>query len=175
MVRGLNPDTVITDEVNMSAFSKQEGGNHYTKMKIQPFHYSMANGLDPMQHTVVKYVTRFRDKNGIEDLKKAIHTLELLIEYETSRTENASTDPEPLTEDEAPKCVVYIGGHRTRVREHAAVHGHLGFTYLSGDEAQYLSGNVNLLVYIHETALDAGLKGLDLTRFCEHNDVNIWA
>lgn len=66
----------------MSAFKKQVGGGHYTKMKIQPFQYSMANGLDPMQHTVVKYVTRFRDKNGIEDLKKAIHTLELLIEHE---------------------------------------------------------------------------------------------
>ncbi len=66
----------------MSAFDKQVGGGHYTKMKIQPFQYSMANGLDPMQHTVVKYVTRFRDKNGIEDLKKAIHTLELLIEHE---------------------------------------------------------------------------------------------
>jgi len=82
MVLGRNPDTVITDEVSMSAFNKQEGGSHYTKCKIQPFQYSMANGLDPMQHTVVKYVTRFRDKGGVADLKKAIHTLELLIEHE---------------------------------------------------------------------------------------------
>jgi len=68
--------------MSMSAYDKQVGGGHYTKMKIQPFQYSMANGLDPMQHTVIKYVTRFRDKNGVEDLKKAIHTLELLIEHE---------------------------------------------------------------------------------------------
>lgn len=66
----------------MSAFSKQVGGGHYTKMKIQPFQYSMANGLDPMQHTIIKYVTRFRDKNGIEDLEKAKHTIDLLIEHE---------------------------------------------------------------------------------------------
>jgi hypothetical protein len=66
----------------MSAFNKQEGGSHYTKCKIQPFQYSMANGLDPMQHTIIKYVTRFRDKGGVADLKKAIHTLELLIEHE---------------------------------------------------------------------------------------------
>ena len=51
-------------------------------MKIQPLTYSMENGLDPMQHTIIKYVSRFRDKNGIEDLRKAIHTIELLIEYE---------------------------------------------------------------------------------------------
>lgn len=65
-----------------SASQRQEGGDHYTKLKIQPMQYSMANGLDACQHTVVKYVTRFRDKGGIADLRKAIHTLELLIEHE---------------------------------------------------------------------------------------------
>lgn len=74
----------------MSAFSKQVGGGHYTKMKIQPFQYSMANGLDPMQHTIIKYVTRFRDKNGIEDLEKAKHTIDLLIEHESQQ---AATEP----------------------------------------------------------------------------------
>jgi len=88
----------------MSAFSKQEGGSHYTKCKIQPFQYSMANGLDPMQHTVVKYVTRFRDKGGVADLKKAIHTLELLIEHEEQAKSAAElakakpvAKPKPLT------------------------------------------------------------------------------
>lgn len=69
----------------MSAFDKQEGGDHYRKLKIQPFQYSMANGLDPMQHTAIKYITRFRDKGGIADLHKAIHTLELLIEHERTK------------------------------------------------------------------------------------------
>lgn len=65
-----------------SAKDRQIGGGHYTKLAIQPMEYSLANGLDPAQHTVIKYVTRFRDKNGVEDLRKAIHTLELLIEWE---------------------------------------------------------------------------------------------
>ena len=68
----------------MSAFDKQVGGDHFNKLEIQPFQYSMGNGLDPMQHTAIKYVTRFRDKNGVEDLKKAIHVLEMLIEWEVS-------------------------------------------------------------------------------------------
>lgn len=66
----------------MSAFDAQVGGDHYSKMKIQPFQYSMENGLDPMQHTIIKYVTRFRDKNGLADLQKARHVIDLLIEFE---------------------------------------------------------------------------------------------
>ena len=65
-----------------SVWDTQVGGNHYTKMKIQPFQFSMANELDPMQHTIIKYVTRFRDKNGIQDLEKAKQTIDLLIAYE---------------------------------------------------------------------------------------------
>lgn len=64
------------------AFQRQEGGSHYTKLKIQPMEYSMANGLNAGQHTVVKYVTRYKDKGGVDDLRKAIHTLELMIELE---------------------------------------------------------------------------------------------
>ena len=67
------------------SLNTQIGGNHYTKLKIQPMEYSMANGLDACQHTIIKYVTRFRDKNGLEDLKKARHTLDMLIEFEQDK------------------------------------------------------------------------------------------
>lgn len=66
----------------MKASGRQEGGDHYTKLAIQPFEYSMANGLDPMQHTAIKYISRFRKKGGVEDLRKAIHVIEMLIEWE---------------------------------------------------------------------------------------------
>lgn len=65
-----------------SAFDKQEGGNHYKSMKIQPMEYALANNLNLAQGNVVKYVSRYKNKNGIEDLKKAIHCIELLIEHE---------------------------------------------------------------------------------------------
>ena len=55
---------------------------HYAKLAIQPMQYSMANGLDPMQHTIIKYVTRFRDKGGKRDLLAARKTIDMLIEYE---------------------------------------------------------------------------------------------
>ena len=63
------------------AHATQIGGSHYTKLKIQPMEYSMQNSLGPAEHTVIKYVTRWKDKGGVEDLKKARHTLDLLIEY----------------------------------------------------------------------------------------------
>ena len=45
----------------------------------------MANGLDACQHTIVKYVTRFRDKAGVQDLEKARHVIDMLIEFETKK------------------------------------------------------------------------------------------
>jgi len=65
-----------------SAWASQEGGDHYKNMPIQPMEYSMANGLDPLQHTAIKYISRFRGKGGVVDLQKAIHCIQMLIEYE---------------------------------------------------------------------------------------------
>ena len=69
----------------VSATDTQIGGNHYTKLSIQPMRYSMENGLDALQHTIIKYVTRFRDKAGIEDLEKAKHCIDMLIEFERNK------------------------------------------------------------------------------------------
>lgn len=65
----------------MSALDKQEGGSHYKDMAIQPMELSMANGLDACQHTAIKYIMRFRAKNGLEDLDKAMHCIEMLKDF----------------------------------------------------------------------------------------------
>ena len=62
--------------------SEQVAGNHYSKLKIDPYEYSMENNLNPLQMNAIKYITRYKDKNGIEDLKKALHTINRLIDYE---------------------------------------------------------------------------------------------
>ena len=66
-----------------SALDKQESGNHYKDKGIQPIVYIHANNLGFCEGNVVKYVTRWRDKGGEADLRKAIHYLELLIQLET--------------------------------------------------------------------------------------------
>ena len=60
----------------------QVGGDHYKKLAIQPIEYIHANKLGFCEGSVIKYVTRWRDKNGIADLEKAKHFIELLIELE---------------------------------------------------------------------------------------------
>ena len=58
----------------------QVGGSHYKDMVIQPFHFAMANNLNAFQFAVVKYASRYLNKNGVQDLKKIIHFCELEIE-----------------------------------------------------------------------------------------------
>jgi hypothetical protein len=58
----------------------QIGGNHYERMEIQPIDFILKNGLDYCEGNVVKYISRWRHKNGIEDLKKARHYIDMLIE-----------------------------------------------------------------------------------------------
>lgn len=60
-------------------FKTQVGGDHYLKCGIQPVEYCFANNLPFAEGSVVKYVTRWRDKGGINDLEKAIHFLQLII------------------------------------------------------------------------------------------------
>lgn len=65
-----------------SALDVQIGGNHYKQGGLDPMKFSHANDLGFAEGNVVKYVTRHRRKNGKQDLEKAIHCLQILIELE---------------------------------------------------------------------------------------------
>lgn len=66
----------------MNALDKQEGGGHYKGMKIQPLEYIFANNIPYCEANVIKYVSRHRDKNGAQDIRKAIHYLELILQMQ---------------------------------------------------------------------------------------------
>ena len=66
----------------MSAFDSQIGGNHYKSFKIQPIEFITINGLGYIAGNIIKYVCRYKSKNGIEDLRKARHYIDMLIESE---------------------------------------------------------------------------------------------
>lgn len=68
----------------MESLNNQVDGNHYLKLKIQPVEYIHANNIPFIEGSVIKYVTRWRDKGGIKDLQKAAHFIQLLIELEES-------------------------------------------------------------------------------------------
>ena len=66
-----------------SPLQVQVGGSHYKKYKIQPVEYVHANNIPFIEGNIVKYVTRWRDKNGVKDLEKAKHFIDMLIELES--------------------------------------------------------------------------------------------
>lgn len=65
-------------------YDHQEGGSHYKGMAIQPMQFSMANGLDACTHTAIKYLVRKKGDKAkrAEDLRKAIHCIQLLAQHE---------------------------------------------------------------------------------------------
>lgn len=65
----------------------QVGGTHYKDMAIQPIEYITKNNLGYCEGNVIKYVSRWKNKNGVEDLLKARHYIDLLIDEVTSGKE----------------------------------------------------------------------------------------
>ena len=78
----------------MSAYKKQIGGNHYKKYKVQPSQFVTENKLLYPEGCVIKYVIRHQDKGGKQDLEKAKHMIDMIIErdYETEEQQESWID-----------------------------------------------------------------------------------
>lgn len=74
----------------MSANDKQVDGQHYQK-PIQPWDYITLNRLGYLEGNIIKYVTRYKEKNGMRDLEKAKHYLDKLIEVNQTPQPKACT------------------------------------------------------------------------------------
>jgi hypothetical protein len=73
----------VLEPVPVDALKTQVGGDHYKDLPIQPVEYIHANEIGYFEGNVIKYVSRWRKKNGIADLEKARHYIDLLIELES--------------------------------------------------------------------------------------------
>ena len=76
----------------MSAYDKQIGGKHYQNFSIQPSKFVIENELLFPEGSAIKYICRHRFKNGKEDLEKAVHFIEMIIERDYPTI--------PMTEEE---------------------------------------------------------------------------
>ena len=74
----------------MGALDKQIAGGHYKDMAIQPVEYIVKNGIEYREGNVIKYVSRYKSKNGLQDLKKARHYLDMIIEDLEAEQEQAN-------------------------------------------------------------------------------------
>jgi hypothetical protein len=80
----------LSRENKSSSNDIQVGGSHYKAKTIQPWDFIAANQIGYFEGNVVKYVSRWRDKGGVDDLRKARHYLDKLIELETKLEDNAA-------------------------------------------------------------------------------------
>jgi len=89
----------------MKAIDKQVGGGHYKLYKIQPIEFIVKNNIPFIEGCIIKYALRHRYKNGIEDLKKIKHYVDLLIEleYGDEKLQRGSRWPVPEREKESLK------------------------------------------------------------------------
>jgi deoxyribose-phosphate aldolase len=69
----------------MKSYKKQVGGKHYKNYKIQPVEFIIKNNIGFVEGNIIKYVLRFKEKGGVQDLEKAKHYIELLIDSTKSR------------------------------------------------------------------------------------------
>lgn len=84
------------------ALSEQIGGQHYKNFVIQPIEFIQKNNLSFGQGNIIKYICRYKNKNGAEDLKKIKHYIDLLLQFEYG----ISNSNEIETKDNA----IYIAG-----------------------------------------------------------------
>ncbi len=80
----------IQGNLGKRALDQQVGGGHYKGLAIQPVEYCQRNNLGFCESSVVKYVTRWKEKSGVEDLRKARHFIDLLIEITESEAKKAT-------------------------------------------------------------------------------------
>jgi hypothetical protein len=75
----------LRDNASESPLETQVGGDHYKRLKIQPVEFIHANGIGFLEGSAIKYICRHREKGGKQDLEKARHFLDMLIELEYSQ------------------------------------------------------------------------------------------
>lgn len=85
-IQAMRQDAKLVGAASINVNAIQYGGNHYKSKAIQPWDYVAANNLGYFEGSIIKYVSRWKDKNGIEDLHKARHFLDKLIEVASAKS-----------------------------------------------------------------------------------------
>jgi len=91
-----NIEEKVNGLVTPDPLQRQEGGEHYKGMKIQPVEFVHANGIPYLEGCAIKYLCRHRAKGGVVDLLKAKHYIDLLIESQSVKGPKRSVTDKPV-------------------------------------------------------------------------------
>jgi hypothetical protein len=120
----------------MSANDKQINGDHY-QGAIQTWDYILAHDLGFLEGNIIKYVTRFRKKNGVQDLLKAQHYLDKLIEVENERLRRTLNSDEQAGQTVASIIAESEARYGQRTGDDAADRDQVAFKLRRRNEARY--------------------------------------
>lgn len=98
--------------LSSSSFDHQVGGSHYADYAIQPLEFCVLNNIPFLEGNVIKYICRWRKKNGVEDLQKAKHYIEMLIELEEKNAKSNTKLGKQIPNLPDPSGVYPIGTGR---------------------------------------------------------------
>lgn len=93
----------------MNALDTQVAGSHYKSMAIQPVEFIEKNNLGYCVGNIIKYVCRYKSKNGIEDLNKAKHYIDILIDLENDKNEESESVDIPTNTQDIEQCPEEVG------------------------------------------------------------------
>lgn len=93
----------------MSKFQEQVGGTHYADYAIQPLEFCVLNNIPFLEGNVIKYICRWRKKNGVEDLQKAKHYIEMLIELEENNVKSNTKLGKQIPDLPSPGGIYNLG------------------------------------------------------------------
>jgi hypothetical protein len=91
----------------MTASKQQIGGSHYRDFAIQPSEFIHKNGIGFLVGNVIKYVCRYKAKNGRQDLEKARHYIDLLLEWEYPDAPRSEPADRVVDVPDVPECGLY--------------------------------------------------------------------
>lgn len=113
---------------SLSSFDRQVGGGHYKDYAIQPLEFCVKNNIPFLEGNVIKYICRWRKKNGVQDLEKAKHYIEMLIELEKANDDaikwtNKSVQEVPNSSRDSHKFLsrIQTGRYPPEIQDPAAV------------------------------------------------------
>jgi len=140
----------------MGALEIQVGGGHYKSLAIQPVRFWQSNLMGASEGSAIKYVTRWRDKGGVEDLRKARHFLDLILDDRLylRNFKQLRQCVFPTREMEAIHFDEYVRENALPLHE-AGVIMHLWFWNVSGRESELVAAGQWLDELIREAIKEA--------------------
>ena len=124
----------------MKATEQQIGGGHYKDMAIQPIEFITKNNIPFIEGNIIKYICRWRAKGGVEDLQKARHYLDMLIDED-----QPPDNPEQFKVGDLAQVINTHDNYYGEIGSISGIVGQIYYVNISGEDVAYLKTSIKKL------------------------------